>query len=166
MNKQKSHAFGKDIYLLGKDSQGVLYWLEAPSWDCGWYWGFGYVETYTNNRFPNHARDINSHGHFDSLVWFKNDKHDYVYHINESPHFAETTLTESEAWELSDLMKRFYVLKEAAEIFGRGTAHFTSNTRRDSTNKDIEKYINDVELPEIFKAVIELLSPTIGESHE
>ena len=31
MKKQKSHAFGKDIYLLGKDSDGTLYWLKAGS---------------------------------------------------------------------------------------------------------------------------------------
>lgn len=46
MKKEKRHAFGKDIYLLGVDADGTRYWLEAPSWDCGWYWGFGYVEVY------------------------------------------------------------------------------------------------------------------------
>ena len=48
LNKKKIHVFGKDAYLLGKDDQGIQYWLESPSWDCDWYWGFGYVETYTN----------------------------------------------------------------------------------------------------------------------
>jgi len=162
MNKQKSHAFDKDIYLLGVDEDGVRYWLEAPRWDCGWYWGFGYIETYTNNLHPDLARDIDSHSHFDGLVWFKKDNGDYVYHINESPRFVETVVSDAEAWELSDLMKRFYVLKESAEIFNIGTAHFTSNTRHDSTNKNIEKYINEVELPKIFKAIMELLTPTGG----
>ncbi len=58
MQKQMDHAFNKDVYLLGKDSEGISYWLEAPSWDCGWYWGFGYVETYRSNRKPSTARDI------------------------------------------------------------------------------------------------------------
>jgi hypothetical protein len=69
MNKRKSHAFNKDIYLLGKNRYGELVWLESPTWDCGWYWGFGYVETYTNNKRPDLARDISSHSHFDGLVW-------------------------------------------------------------------------------------------------
>ena len=50
MKKQTTTAFKKKIYLLGADAEGTKYWLEAPSWDCDWYWGFGYVETYTNNN--------------------------------------------------------------------------------------------------------------------
>ena len=38
MEKKKSHAFGKDVYLLGTIN-GKMQWLEAPSWNCGWYWG-------------------------------------------------------------------------------------------------------------------------------
>ena len=33
MEKKKSHAFGKDVYLLGTIN-GRYQWLEAPSWDC------------------------------------------------------------------------------------------------------------------------------------
>ena len=160
LNKQQSHAFNKDCFLLGKDSDGVLYWLESPSWDCGWYWGFGYVESYTNNENPSRSRDINSHQHFEGFVGKKNAKGDYIHHINESPDLVETVLTESESWQLSDLMKRFYTLRESAEIFHTGSGHLTSNTSHDSKNPDIEKYINEVELPQIFKAVIDLLSPS------
>lgn len=158
MEKRKSHAFGKDVYLLGRNKYGELLWLESPSWDCGWYWGFGYVEIYTNNRYPHLARDISSHSHFDGLVFCKNEKTGkYLYHINDA--LPETVLTDTEAWQLSDLMKRFYTLKESAAIFGRGTAHLTSITSHDSTNQDMAKYINEVELPAIFDAVIDLLTP-------
>lgn len=161
LQKRKSHAFGKDVYLLGENENGELLWLESPSWDCGWYWGFGYVETYNygGRRDPKSCTDIQSHQHFDGLVWFNDDDHKYIYHINESPSLCETVLTDRESWELSDLMKRFYTLREAAEMFGRGTAHFTSNTRHDSTNKEIATYINEVELPNIFKAVLDILTP-------
>lgn len=159
LNKQKSHAFKKDVYLLGKDSDGIFYWLESPSWDCGWYWGFGYVETYSRNVNPSKARDIESHQHYDGFEGFKDENGRYVYHLNESPKLAETVLTDSEAWELSDLMKRFYTLKESAEIFHRGNANRTSKTSHDSKNAEIEKYINEVELPAIFKAVLAILTP-------
>ena len=43
MLKRKSFAFNKDIYFLGTDKNGVNYWLEAAKWNCGWYWGGGYV---------------------------------------------------------------------------------------------------------------------------
>ena len=35
MGKVKSHAFGKDVFLLGADKDDRYYWLEAPKWDCG-----------------------------------------------------------------------------------------------------------------------------------
>lgn len=95
MNKKKSFAFGKDIYLLGRDKYGTFYWLEAPSWNCGWYWGFGYVETYTNNRSPKNSKDISSHSHFDGLM-----KENYL---------VETTFNKK---ELYPLFEEFYRLKE------------------------------------------------------
>ena len=67
MEKKKSHAFGKDVYLLGTIN-GRYQWLEAPSWDCDWYWGFGYVEEYTRHDKPSASRDIVSHTHVDSLT--------------------------------------------------------------------------------------------------
>ena len=72
MLKVKSHAFGKDIYLLGQDEQGINYWLEAPKWDCIWYWGFGYIESFTNNKYPHLSKDISSHQHADKFLskWF------------------------------------------------------------------------------------------------
>jgi hypothetical protein len=66
IKKEQNFAFGKDVFLLGQDKEGIKYWLEAPKFDCGWYWGFGYVETYTNNDNPGKAKDINSHQHIDS----------------------------------------------------------------------------------------------------
>jgi hypothetical protein len=72
MEKQKDHAFGKDVYLLGTDENGIRYWLEAASWDCGWYWGFGYIETYKNNQTPSKAQDFDSHEHANNFLskWF------------------------------------------------------------------------------------------------
>lgn len=70
MKKQITHAFNKQIYLLGKNKHNKLVWLEEPSWDCDWYWGFGYMETYTNNTNPSKARDISSHTHL-TLKFYK-----------------------------------------------------------------------------------------------
>ena len=159
MEKQKSHAFGKDVYLLGENEYGEYLWLESPSWDCGWYWGFGYVETYTRHKSPSSSRDISSHSHFGGLVGFKNEHGNYVHHLNESPKMKETVLSNSESWQLSDLMKSFYALRKVAEIFHTGNSHLTSTPMCDLKNKEIEEHINKVAMKQIFNSVIQILSP-------
>ncbi len=96
MRKYVMHKFGKDCYLLGTDSDGIKYFLESGSFDCEWYWGFGYVETYTNNRIPHLSRDIASHQHFDGL-FFNNPRKNGYDAFKEF--FAETPLTNDEIWK-------------------------------------------------------------------
>jgi len=157
MNKKVTSVFGKKIYLIGKDSSGVNYWLEEPRWDCDWYWGFGYMETYTNNKRPEWARDISSHSHWGGFCGLEIGNK-YIHHINASPMLSETVLSDRESWELSDLMKSFYTLKETAEIFHLGNSHLTS-TGINLKDKNLEDHINTVVLPSIFKRIIEILSP-------
>ena len=45
IKKETKKVFNKNNYLLGKRN-GVKIWLVEASWDCGWYWGFGYIEEY------------------------------------------------------------------------------------------------------------------------
>lgn len=52
IDKKVSKAFGKNIYLLGQGEDGVNYWLEESTFDCGWYWSLGYIESYTHNTRP------------------------------------------------------------------------------------------------------------------
>jgi hypothetical protein len=153
--KRTCEAFGKKIYLLGKDKDGVNYWLEAPSWSCDWYWGFGYVETYTNNENPSKARDINTHQHFCSLFFEKN-KNGYDAFKN---FFKDITVSDKELWQLLELMKTFYSLKEAAEVLGRGGAHYATNLCAEIIKNESEvTRINEVVLPAIFTEIDNLLS--------
>lgn len=168
MEKQVSHAFGKNVYLLGKQKDGTFIWLEAASWDCDWYWGFGYIETYTNNRYPNKSMDINSHSHWSGLVG-KQEKYnfdkkcfvlsqDYIHHLNDNPDISETVLTDKESWELADLMQSFYTLQDTAKIFHSGNSHLTT-TSINLKNQELENHINKVLMPQIFKRVYEILTP-------
>ena len=151
LEKEKDHAFNKDVYLLGEDEEGIKYWLEAPSWDCGWYWGFGYIETYQNNRKPSLARDIDGHQHAEGFYrkWWNSDE----------AILKLTTFTEAEGWELSELFKRFEILKESAGLFGRGGAH-VSGTSDYLKREDLAKEINEKIIPQITSRVIEILSPS------
>lgn len=155
MEKRIEKAFGKTIYLLGRDEGGTNYWLEEPSWDCGWYWGFGYVECYTNNNNPSMARDITCHQHFDSL--FLNGRE--CGHDAFKKFFVETPLSDDEIWELCDYMKTFYTLKSVAELFKHGYSHQTERARiAKLESKEQNDLVNQTWLPEVFKRIKELFA--------
>ncbi len=163
MKKQTTIAFRKKVYLLGADAEGTKYWLEAPSWDCDWYYGFGYIETYSNNNCPEKARDINSHQHFDSL-FLNNSKVSAFDAFKEF--FKETTLNDKEIWLLIDYMHSFYTLKKAAEVFGTGYSHMTEKAKLSEVqNIEMAKEINEKMLPAIFKQIDILLSGSKEEEN-
>lgn len=153
LKKKTSKAFGKKIWLLGQDEDGINYWLEEPSWDCGWYWGFGYIETYTHNSRPDLAKDINSHSHFNGL-WHISNRTDLTNRDNFKKVFKKTTLTDDEIWELCDYMKTFYTLRDVAELFKHGYSWQTSKAKIDDLQNE-EQYdlVNKVWLPEVFKRI-------------
>ncbi|MBS1641026.1 MAG: hypothetical protein JSR11_00990 [Bacteroidetes bacterium] len=168
IEKKTSHAFGKDIYLLGVDEKGTNYWLEAPKWDCGWYWGFGYVETYTNNINPSIAKDIKSHAHISGILGEQEEynyekgcfcKGEYVHNLIDSKKFISTTFDENESWELTELFNQFYFLKTAAENFGRGKCHTANTIAPKWEKKELANEINKVHIPAITKRILEILTP-------
>lgn len=155
MEKTTSNAFGKDVYLLGTDKDDIAYWLEQGTWDCGWYWGCGYVETYSRNMSPSASRDINSHQHFNSM--FFNKKGNAYDEFKRF--FVETTLVDKEIWTLIELMKTIYTLKEYSGTINRGGSHFTTNPCKDLImNSEEYERINDVVIPALLQKVYELLS--------
>ena len=155
--KTKKHVFGKDIYFIGRDKDGVNYWLEAATWDCGWYWGFGYVETYTNNNNPEYSRDISSHQHFDGLFLKGNIFDSFKNTIVETP------LNNNEIWELLGYMKEFYIMREYSDFLHSGN-HITSRAKNikeeenETENKKEYKRINEKLMPELFEKIYKLLT--------
>jgi len=147
MNKKIEYAHGKQ-YLLGIDKDGEEVYLTAPSWDCDWYWGFGYIER------------KGSHSHWNSDIVGKQEDGSYCHHLNENKDIAETVLTDKESWKLSELMKSFYILRETADFYHRGGSHITDNPLKDKLKNDTEyKRINKLLLPLIFKEINKILSP-------
>jgi len=102
------------IYLgrtRGGFAPGEGVYLEKHTWDCDWYWGFGYV----GNK--------NCHFHMDSMIEAPNnhvqDWHDITHH------FEKTWITQDQWWILRDLFLSAYALKRAAEVYRHG-GHQTS----------------------------------------
>lgn len=87
------------IYLGNTTEYGRLY-LSKHSWDCGWYWGFGYIG---NTRL---------HMHIDSLI---NGEYDVNKIFDGS-----TGITQDQWWIIRDLFRQAYALKAAAEVYQYG----------------------------------------------
>lgn len=130
IEKKTYFAFKKNVYLIGINTEGEKVFLEEPSWDCGWYWGFGYLEVYTNNNNPSRAKDVSSHTHFTN---FEDNTTLGDWHT-----LTSCVLSYSEFLTLKSLMKEALSLgKEARET------------------KSME-YKN---LREVHKSIIDMLKP-------
>jgi len=149
----KTKFTNDDFYLLGQDEDNKKLYLREASWHCGWYWGFGYIQSINKPR-----TDINLHTHYNSIMW-KEINGKYIYHFNELPNLKSSVLTDSESWQLSDLMKSFYTLREAAEVFHRGNSNFTTNIAISLKDSKTCKLINEVYIPLIFANVYTILTP-------
>ena len=146
MKKELKTKYGKH-FLIGVDNDGVKHYLKEASWDCGWYWGFGYMHTFK-------ANDIGCHYHFDSF-----SKETNLFDGVKNS-FVECVLNDCELWKLCELMKTFYTLKQTAEVLGRGGSHYTTNPCKDIIiNLEEVERINKKVLPEIFKEIYKLLTP-------
>ena len=155
MEKKKTFAFGKNVYLLGKDSNGIAHWLEEASWRCEWYWGLGYVETYTNNDHPNISRDINGHQHFDSLIFDNGDANAFD---KFKGYFVETPFNDKEIWKILEIMKSLYLMKKYAEMLHSGSAHISNNPCSELIkNADEYNRINKEIIPALNKELYNIL---------
>ena len=131
--------------------RGESLYIEKHKWDCGWYWGFGYI----GNR--------NLHTHMDST--FLNG----ITGIEEI--FEESTFTQKEWWVIRDLFIQAYALKKCSEVYRNGGHQTTekgttdlikSSTMEKKINADLEKVLNKVwefmtkdrsEIAETFKRI-------------
>jgi hypothetical protein len=153
MKKEVKTIGKKKHYLLGiRDNQ--RYYLQEASWECGWYWGFGYVESYRGKGTSDRA--WRSHNHFDTL--FLKDR---MYADGFRDFFFDyTPLSKEEIWKLLELMKSAYIAREYSDMLSRGGAHYTENPCKEIIKNDIEyNRINEVVIPSIMNKVYELLTP-------
>ena len=140
---------------LGVVNNETIY-LTPPSWDCDWYWGFGYL----GNK--------NCHYHIDGLnkiETYNSEKKVFEYEFVNlydglKKHFGDSFIVkeDKDIWMLAELFKTFYTLKETAEVLGRGGSHYGYNPCSLIIKNDIEvKRINEIVLPAIFKEIYNIL---------
>lgn len=137
LEKEKIKVFGKTYYLLGKDIDGDEYYLQKATFDCDWYWGGGYIDTFNRTK-----TDITCHTHYDSgdINGYKFANYD---DFNKA--FEITTLTEKETWKFHELMRTFYTARKAMDMSHRGSSHITNNPLTELIkNDDIYNHFDKV----------------------
>jgi len=119
----------KNINLL---MLGENLWLEKHTWDCGWYWGFGYIG---NKHLHTHAETF-----IKKLLW-----------KNADEVFERTKFNNNDFWIFKDLLKQAYSLKGTAEIYIHGghclekegvTDVIKSKEKAKTINKDLETVLD------------------------
>ena len=158
MENRKDYPF--KVYLgTTKGTFKERIYLEGFSWNCGWYWGGGYI----GNK--------NLHCHFNGcflevpdyrghpLGNFKPENLKNGCSIWEplSTFLDDSQFTENEWWRIKDLYKQFYIYQKAAEAFQYGGHCASEDRSKGEIKPDMAKLINDhieqVIIPEIMKAL-------------
>lgn len=146
----------KEKIYLGLVNAERIY-LSAPSWDCGWYWGFGYL----GNR--------NCHYHLDGLEKIETYNFEAKGFTCEfvnlyeglKKHFGDSFIVkeDKDIWILAELFKSFYTAKEYAGFCHTGGAHMTNNPCKELLKNSAEELrINEIVLPQIFEEIYKVLA--------
>ena len=143
MTKSFKSVNGNDKVLLGKrksDNRNIF--LTKPSWDCDWYWGFGYIGNRDEHYHLSGYASEGGFGNVRNINMYDALEQDYDLNPNIKKHL----------WDFCELVKTAYVLKETAEVLGRGGSHYTKNVCASIIkNSDEVTRINEVVLPAIFE---------------
>lgn len=113
--------------LLGTKDDKFVY-IYKHSWDCDWYWSFGYLG------------NMNKLYHIKSLI-------DNTFYIDKL--FTETKITQAQWWIIRDLFIQAYSLKKTAEVFRYGG--------HQSKLIGITDIIQDKELENLMNEKLEIL---------
>lgn len=131
----KMEAFPENFRLGSVHGRGIL--LRRPSFDCDWYWGFGYV----GNR--------DCHYHLNGLDTLNSDLSGMNMFNQMKAHFGDSlTITDDkDLWEFCEIVLTIYTLRKVAELYYLGGSHMT-------TNPDAELLINADEYTRINEVLI------------
>lgn len=152
---------GTKAYYLGFDGTDK-WWLLEPSWDGSWYWGLGYVRTYTNHGDPRKAKDLRVHTHFDYLFLRPSDENDGVLYVNAwKKRFVQTPFSDKEIWKILELMKCMYTARHYADMLLIGGVNISGcvDAQEIIGNPEERERINKEVIPGLWKLLKSILAP-------
>lgn len=125
--------------LIGKNQENEPIYFYRPSWDCNWYWGFGYIG------------NDNLHTHLNSLG--KNNLYE-----NIKNYFSEFRLQDKDIWLFCEYVMTVYALRPYSEVIRRGGSYYSHNPHKDVIkNPDEYKRINSELIPLLIDEIYKLL---------
>jgi len=141
----------KNFFGIRKDDESRIN-ITSPTWDCGWYWSFGYLGNKNEHYHLSSYSDGRNISMYDALLA------DYELNpilLGNADKFGSFP----RLWEFCELAKTAYTLKETAEVLGRGGSHYCTNPCKDIiiNTAEVER-INKVVLPAIFAKIDKLFS--------
>ena len=127
-----------DCYMSGENC-----YLTKHSFDCNWYWGFGYIG---NN---------NCHMHFDGTL--------LTQETDVNKIFSDTKISQNEWWVIRDLFIQAYALKSCAEVYRHG-GHQTSkkNVTDVIQSKELETRIN-IDLEKVLNTLWDYIDKSLNK---
>lgn len=129
--------------------------IERPSWDCGRYWGFGYLE-----RWNNIIGDIDFHTHMDSCFRENKDGRSCNWFDGMKDLFdgGDVFENDKDRWKFLEIVKTIYSLKETAEVLGRGGSLYGNNPCMELIkNHDEVRRINCKVIPALIDEMYKVL---------
>ena len=142
-------AYPKNVKLGVVDGRGVM--LRRPSFDCDWYWGFGYLG------------NSQCHYHLDGLAsmeWKNKDIQGKNLFDQMKIHFGESlVLNDKSLWKFCEIVTTIYTLCKTAEVFNRGGSHFTTNPDAELLkHPEMWTHINEVLIPAQIASLYKVLA--------
>lgn len=130
--------FGKNVF-----SENIN--LYCPSWDCGWYWGFGYLGN-SNTHYH-----LNGLGSDTGEAINRNIYDQLLSHFDDEAGIVAYMKTNDTLWVFCEIVETIYALKNAAEILERGGSHYTVNPCCDLIRDSSEaERINNIVIPKLI----------------
>ena len=134
---------GKSKHYIGRNHGDVLY-MSKPSFDCGWYWGFGYVG---NSR---------CHMHFNGILNHNHDKNWFDSFRTEFTDVCVALQDDQNLWKFIETMRSLYTLRKAADLYYMGGSHCTTPVVSLKDPVMYEKIVTE-QMPALFEAVVDIL---------
>lgn len=129
--------------------------IVRPTWDCGWFWGFGYLERWNGRKgdidFHTHINvEFSENGQSHRCNWYESMKH----LLDQGDVFVDN----HDRWTFLEIVKTIYNLKMTAEVLGRGGSNYADNPLSDEIYNPIEvRRINEDLIPKLIDEMYKVL---------